>query len=124
MLLGLINLGSSSAFLAFVSVGVISLAVSYAIPISISMWHRRREVNAARWTMGAKVGWVVNVIAVLWIVFETVLFSMPQVLPVDEVTMNYAIVVFMGFMVLSAVWYGVYARKGELILWGLMMSGC
>ncbi|KAK0744916.1 amino acid/polyamine transporter I [Apiosordaria backusii] len=111
MLLGLINLGSSSAFLAFVSVGVISLAVSYAIPISISMWHRRREVNAARWTMGGKIGWVVNIIAVLWIVFETVLFSMPQVLPVNEVTMNYAIVVFVGFMVLSAVWYSVYARK-------------
>ncbi|KAK4173923.1 putative amino acid permease [Triangularia setosa] len=111
MLLGLINLGSSSAFLAFVSVGVISLAVSYAIPISISMWHRRREVNAARWTMGGKIGWIVNIIAVLWIVFETVLFSMPQVLPVDEVTMNYAIVVFLGFMVLSAVWYSVYARK-------------
>ncbi|KAK3378739.1 amino acid/polyamine transporter I [Lasiosphaeria ovina] len=111
MLLGLINLGSSSAFLAFVSVGVISLAVSYAIPICISMWHRRREVNGARWTMGPKIGWPVNAVAVLWIAFETVLFSMPQVLPVDEVTMNYAIVVFVGFMALSALWYGVYARK-------------
>lgn len=113
MLLGLINLGSSSAFLAFVSVGVISLAVSYAIPITISMWHRRQEVNSARWTMGATIGWPVNVIAVLWIAFETVLFSMPQLLPVTEVSMNYAIVVFVGFMVLSAAWYAVYARKGE-----------
>ncbi|KAK4161048.1 putative amino acid permease [Cladorrhinum sp. PSN259] len=111
MLLGLINLGSSSAFLAFVSVGVISLAVSYAIPIVISMWHRRKEVNAAPWTLGNKVGWVVNIIAVLWIAFETVLFSMPQVLPVDEVTMNYAVVVFVGFLALSAVWYVIYAGK-------------
>ncbi|KAK0636703.1 amino acid/polyamine transporter I [Bombardia bombarda] len=111
MLLGLINLGSSSAFVAFISVGVISLAVSYAIPISISMWHQRREVNAARWTMGGTIGWPVNALAVVWIAFECVLFSMPSVLPVTEVSMNYAIVVFMGFMFLSAVWYAVYAHK-------------
>jgi hypothetical protein len=115
MLLGLINLGSSSAFLAFVSVGVMSLAISYAIPISISMWHRRREVNAAKWSMGPTVGWLVNIIAVLWIAFEMVLFSMPTVLPVTEVSMNYAIVVFVGFMVLSGIWYLVYAHKGELL---------
>ncbi|KAM7198438.1 Amino acid permease domain containing protein [Naviculisporaceae sp. PSN 640] len=113
MLLGLINLGSSSAFLAFVSVGVIALAVSYAIPVVISMYHIRREVNNARWTMGPVIGWPVNILAVLFIAFECVLFSMPAIIPVDEVTMNYAIVVFFGFMFLSAVWYLVYAHKGE-----------
>ncbi|KAK3324013.1 amino acid/polyamine transporter I [Cercophora scortea] len=111
MLLALINLGSSSAFVAFISVGVISLAVSYAIPIAISMWHRRLEVDNARWTMGSSIGWPVNAVAVLWIAFECVLFSMPQVLPVTEVSMNYAIVVFAGFMALSAVWYAVYAHR-------------
>ncbi|KAI2632493.1 amino acid transporter [Hypomontagnella submonticulosa] len=111
LLLGLINLGSSSAFLAFVSVGVISLAVSYGIPICISLLHKRKEVNSARWTMGMYLGQVVNVLAVLWIAFEVILFSMPTALPVTEVSMNYAIVVFAGFMVLSAIWYGVYARK-------------
>ncbi|KAH9995146.1 amino acid transporter [Xylariaceae sp. FL0662B] len=111
MLLGLINLGSSSAFLAFVSVGVISLAVSYGIPITISLLYRRKEVNAAQWTMGRILGPVVNLLAVTWIAFELVLFSMPTALPVTESSMNYAIVVFVGFMVLSAVWYGIYARK-------------
>ncbi|KAJ4424405.1 hypothetical protein N0V82_000926 [Gnomoniopsis sp. IMI 355080] len=111
MLLGLINLGSSSAFLAFVSVGVISLAVSYGIPIAISMFHWRKDVNDARWTMGKTAGWAVNSIAMLWIAFETVLFSMPTTLPVTEVSMNYAIVVFFAFMVMSAIWYAVYARK-------------
>lgn len=113
MLLGVIYLGSSSAFLAFVSVGVISLAVSYGIPIFISVFHRRKDVNGARWTMGRKVGWVVNIVALAWIMFETVLFSMPTVLPVTASSMNYAIVVFFGFMCISAVWYAVYARKGR-----------
>lgn len=113
MLLGLINLGSSSAFLAFVSVGVISLAVSYGIPIAISMFYWRREVNAARWTMGKTVGWIVNSIAILWIAFETVLFSMPTTLPVTDISMNYASVVFFAFMAISAGWYAIHARKGE-----------
>lgn len=63
--------------------------------------------------MGSTVGWVVNIIALLWIVFEMILFSMPTVLPVTEVSMNYAIVVFFGFMAISATWYAVHARKGK-----------
>ncbi|KAI1813041.1 amino acid transporter [Poronia punctata] len=111
LLLGLINLGSSSAFLAFVSVGVISLAVSYGIPIAISLVYRRREVNKAQWRMPGGIGIVVNMIAVVWILFELVLFSLPTVLPVTGSSMNYAIVVFAGFMTLSAVWYSIGARK-------------
>jgi amino acid transporter len=111
MLLGLINLGSSSAFTAFVSVGVIALAVAYAIPISLSLFHGREEVNHAPWNCGSLVGSVANVIALAWIAFELVLFSMPTALPVTPVTMNYASVVFVGFMAISAVWYFVYARK-------------
>jgi amino acid transporter len=111
MLLGLISLGSSTAFLAFVSVGVMALAVTYAIPVIISMVQGRREVDVAPWHMQRMVGWVVNAIAVLWIAFEVVLFSMPSVLPVNEVTMNYASVVFVGIMAMSGVWYAAYAHK-------------
>ena len=111
MLLGLIYLGSSSAFVAFVSVGVMALAVSYAIPISISVIHRRKEVSTARWNCGPILGPIANGVALCWIGFEVVLFSMPTALPVTEVTMNYASVVFVGFMVISAVWYVIHARK-------------
>ncbi|KEF55425.1 uncharacterized protein A1O9_08175 [Exophiala aquamarina CBS 119918] len=111
MLLGLIYLGSTSAFTAFISVGVMSLAISYAIPIGISLWHRRKEVNTAPWNWGNSIGYTVNLVAVFWIMFEMVIFSMPVALPVTEVTMNYASVVFVGFMVISAVWYIIYARK-------------
>ncbi|KAK7419086.1 hypothetical protein QQX98_003588 [Neonectria punicea] len=122
MLLGLINLGSSSAFLAFVSVGVIALALSYGIPISLSVYHRRREVAAARWKMPNGLGWVVNSIALAWISFEVVLFAMPSVLPVTAVTMNYASVVLAGFLFISAVWYAIHARKGPPESAGLTMD--
>ncbi|CAH0052222.1 unnamed protein product [Clonostachys solani] len=110
-LLGLINLGSSSAFTAFVSVGVMALEVSYVIPVAISLFHGRRDVNSARFTCGPIIGTIVNYIAVAWIFFQVVLFSMPTVLPVTAVTMNYASVVFVGFAAISAVWYFIHARN-------------
>lgn len=113
MLLGIIYIGSSTAFLAFVSVRVQALAISYAIPIIVSLLHRRKEVNSARWTLGPLFGLIANLIAVIWIAFEVVLFSMPTALPVTEVTMNYASVVLVGFLALAGLWYAVHARKGK-----------
>lgn len=114
MLLGLINLGSSSAFLAFVSVGVIALQVSYAIPIGLSLiGDRRKQVNQARWNVGNKLGTTVNCVALCWICFEVVLFCMPGALPVTKVSMNYASVVLVGFACIAGGWYFAYARKGE-----------
>jgi len=111
MLLGLINLGSTSAFTAFVSVGVQALALAYAIPIAISLLNKREQVLKARWNLGRILGPIVNVIALLWITFELVLFSMPTALPVTPTTMNYASVVLVGFGAIAAVWYAVHSRK-------------
>lgn len=110
MLLGLINLGSTSAFTAFVSVGVQALALAYAIPIAISLLGRRRQVLKARWNLGNIVGPVANVIALAWIAFELVLFSMPSALPVTPTSMNYASVVLVGFGAIAAVWYAAHSR--------------
>ncbi|QDS76403.1 hypothetical protein FKW77_003911 [Venturia effusa] len=111
MLLGLINLGSTSAFTAFVSVGVQALAVSYAIPIAISLLNGRRDVSTAKWNCGSILGPIINIVALVWIAFEVVLFSMPTALPVSKVSMNYASVVLVGFMSLAAMWYFAFARK-------------
>jgi hypothetical protein len=111
MLLGLINLGSTSAFTAFVSVGVQALALAYAIPIAISLLNKRDQVLKAKWNLGRVVGPIVNVVALLWIAFEMVLFSMPTALPVTSITMNYASVVLVGLGAIAAVWYVVHSRK-------------
>lgn len=116
MLLGLINLGSSSAFTAFASVGVVGLAVSYAIPIGASLVRRREEVNKAVFNCGPVLGVIINIVALAWISFELVLFCMPTALPVTATSMNYASVVFVGFLLISAVWYVVHARKCEYSL--------
>lgn len=122
MLLGLINLGSSSAFTAFVSVGVIALAAAYAVPITLSLFHGRREVATAPWNCGHPLGTFSNIVALCWIAFQLVLFSMPVSLPVTEVSMNYASAVFAGFMAIAVFWYAVYARKCMFLYFSLAMA--
>lgn len=121
MLLALINLGSSTAFIAFVSVAVTAVEVSYLIPTVVSLLHGRKEVNSARFTCGPRIGPVVNWIAVIWILFQLVLFSMPAALPVTATTMNYSSVVFTTIGVFSIVWYFFHARRGKSIemFWAL-----
>jgi amino acid transporter len=115
MLLGLISLGSSTAFTAFVSMTTIALQVSYGIPIAISMWYRRSNVKQAQWKLPNIVGWIVNTIAIIWISFECVLFSMPVTMAISSPEeMNYASVVLIGLGILVTVWYLLHARKGKV----------
>lgn len=63
------------------------------------------------------IGYVVNIVSVAWIAFQLVLFSMPAAIPVTVVTMNYAAVVFVGFMFLSGVYYVVYGWRGKFLMY-------
>ncbi|PSR79930.1 hypothetical protein PHLCEN_2v6831 [Hermanssonia centrifuga] len=46
-------------------------------------------------------GWVVNINCILWTLFVSVLFSMPNYLPVDKSNMNYASLITGGVVILS-----------------------
>ena len=48
-------------------------------------------------------GWMVNIICVLWTLFITVLFCMPEYLPVNKNNMNYASVSFDYLLALCSV---------------------
>jgi amino acid transporter len=87
ILLGLVYLCSSAAFNAFAGVAVMCLGASYAMPVAISLMNARRDVHDAPFNLG-RFGTVINVVAVLWIMFVTVLFSMPAVIPVTRWSMS------------------------------------
>ncbi|KAI0318741.1 amino acid/polyamine transporter I [Amylostereum chailletii] len=109
VLLGLIYLGSSAAFNAFVGVAVICLGASYVMPVAVSLVEGRRQLVTAPYGLGSW-GILVNAVAVLWVLFSLVLFCMPAVIPVTKSSMNYASVVFVGFAMFSAVWYTIDGR--------------
>lgn len=104
MLVALIGLGSSSAFNAFLNVGIIGVDLAFGMPIAISLWSGRKLVKDAPWYAGT-VGKICNIISVLWVSFSLVLFSMPIAIPVDAVSANYAPVVLVFFMGFSTLWY-------------------
>lgn len=87
LLIGLIFLGSSAAFNAFVGVAVICLGASYAMPVGISLVMGRRDVKDAPFSLG-RWGRFINSMAVIWALFATILFCMPAVIPVTKVSMS------------------------------------
>ncbi|KAK3303907.1 amino acid/polyamine transporter I [Chaetomium strumarium] len=110
IVLGVIYFGSYTAFNAFSGVGVISLTVSYAAPIAVSMLEGRSQVRGAKFSLG-KFGWVANSVALAWSILAVPLFCMPAYIPVTASSVNYAPVVFVGFIVIASLWYAVWGRK-------------
>ncbi|KAI1452401.1 amino acid transporter [Annulohypoxylon moriforme] len=111
IILGVIYFGSSAAFNAFSGVGVIALTASYATPIVVSMLNGRQTVSTASFFLGS-LGWFCNIVAICWSLLAIPLFCMPSTVPVvDPTTMNYASVVFVGFIAISAGWYIAWGRK-------------
>ncbi|KAL4997432.1 amino acid/polyamine transporter I [Aspergillus recurvatus] len=111
LLIGLIYFGSSAAYNAFSGVGVILLTLSYACPIAVSLILRRREdIKHGSFDLGA-LGLFCNVVALAWTVLVIPLFNFPSYMSVTLETMNYACVVFVGIIVISAAWYWVWGYK-------------
>ncbi|KAJ5246526.1 hypothetical protein N7468_001509 [Penicillium chermesinum] len=104
ILLGLIYFGSSTAFNAFSGVGVITLTVSYACPIAVSVIGRRQQVENGDFNLG-KLGVFCNIVALV------PLFCMPSAVPATAETVNYAPVVFVAFIMIATAWYFIWGRE-------------
>lgn len=87
VLLGLLYLGSSAAFNAFVGVAATCLGASYAMPVAINLMEGRTHVKGAPAYLG-RWGVPLNVLAVLWTLFLIVIYSMPATLPVTRSSMS------------------------------------
>lgn len=55
-----------------------------------------------------KIGYAINVYAIIWTLFETGILIMPQLYPVDANTMNYAGPIMGGVVLVSGIWYMAY----------------
>ncbi|KAI0133628.1 amino acid/polyamine transporter I [Xylariales sp. AK1849] len=110
IILGLLYFGSSAAFNAFSGVGVITLTVSYIVPISVSLLDGRKTVKTGPFYLGA-FGTFANFVSIAWSLLVVPLFCMPSSIPVEAATMNYASVVFVAFSSISLIWYVAWGRK-------------
>ena len=93
-LLSLLNIGSSTAFNAIISLVALALYISYFFPILFLCWRRLSTSHPTPIPWGPfRLGWagpVINVAALCYIVFMLIWMPFPAFLPVDSVNMNYA----------------------------------
>ena len=110
--LSLINIGSSAAFNAFISVQVVALMLTYCISIACVIYRRvyhPATLPAARWSLG-RWGLAVNIAALAYATFAFFWCFWPNATPVDASSFNFAVVMFVGVIALSL---GVYWTKGR-----------
>ncbi|KAJ6079703.1 hypothetical protein N7467_009456 [Penicillium canescens] len=110
ILLGFIYFGSTAAFNAFSGVGVITLTVSYACPIAVSLAGGRKHIKNGQFDLGT-LGLVCNIVALAWSILVIPLFCMPTSIPVAAETVNYAPVVFVAFILIASAWYWVWGYE-------------
>lgn len=99
---GAIYVGSTTAFNSFISMSILSLNVTYAIPQGIVFFRGRKNVlpSTRQFNLGEIFGPFCNIFCVIWVSLYTVLFCLPTFLPAEVEDMNYVSVVVAGCVVI------------------------
>lgn len=111
-LLSLINIGSSTAFNAIISLNVGSLMYSYTISIGCMIWrklYRPHTLPPRRWSLG-KYGLGINIVGLMYVMFGFFWSFWPGTTPVTLDTFNWSVVLFVGFLIISST---IYIFKGR-----------
>lgn len=112
IIFGCIFLGSTSAFNAIVSASVVSLSISYAIPIAINCLRGRRMLPPTRsFVLPEWFAWFANILGLAYILLTSVLFVFPPDLPVTGSNMNYCVAVLAIVFIISMTQWIIDGRK-------------
>ncbi|MCJ1392781.1 hypothetical protein MMC18_005652 [Xylographa bjoerkii] len=107
---GAIQLGSKTAFTDLVGSFIILTTVSYALAIGPHLFTGRRNVPRGPFWMGS-LGFFVNAVSVILIIFFNIMFCFPYSFPPVVATMNYNSVILVGVLVITTAWWFAHARK-------------
>ncbi|KAK1086240.1 hypothetical protein LTR33_001663 [Friedmanniomyces endolithicus] len=113
LVLCLINLGSSDAFNAILSLAAVAQMATYSISISCVLYRRLTAPHLlpkAQWGL-KRWGVPVNAAGAAYAWFAFFWAFWPSATPVTETSMNYAVVMFGGVMILAMLYFVVTARK-------------
>ncbi|KAH8693565.1 amino acid/polyamine transporter I [Talaromyces proteolyticus] len=113
MLLSLINIGSTTAFNAIISVNVAALMFTYLAAISCVIYMRLREPHrlpVRRWSLG-RASLPVNVVGLGYVVFAMFWSFWPAAPGFVKESFNWSIVIFGGVLVVSLFMYAVHGRR-------------
>jgi amino acid transporter len=96
-----------AAYVAITSIAVIGLYISYVLPILLRLLVKNFQPgpwHLGRWSK------LIGIIAVIWVVFISILFMLPAAYPITWITFNYTPVVVLGTLIILVVWWRVSVR--------------
>lgn len=110
--IGLINIGSTVAFNAIVSLIIAGLFVSYltAIVLMILKRVKRETIDFGPWSLGWA-GLPINVVAACFLLISVVFSFFPPATPVTLMSMNWSCLMWGGSTLIGLVYYAVRGRK-------------
>lgn len=111
--LGLIYIGSTTAFYAITSLLTVALLQCYCLSIGCLLWRRifhpetlpRAQFSLGRW------GIPINCLAVFYSFWSFFWSFWPQLFPVTTLNFNWASVIFVSVLLISIVYYIIIGRK-------------
>lgn len=113
MVLSFINIGSSTAFSAIISLQLSSLMFTYGISIACVLYRRLTRPDLlprCRWSLG-RFGPMINAVA---LIYSTQVFFWcfwPITTPVDFTTFNWSVLMFMTLLIASGITYYFAGRR-------------
>lgn len=113
MVLGFIYLGNTTAFNAILSMSIISMYISYMLPIAYMLFGGRERLDShmlGPFKLGRGLGRVLNVVSLVWMTVAIVFSTFPTAMPVTPQNMNYSIVVLAGWLLFGIVYYAAYGH--------------
>lgn len=89
-IIGCVYLGSTTAFNAMISTGLILQQISYAMPTALLMYRGRSSkfLPSTRSFKLGPFGWVANIFTVLMAFIAVIFFNFPTVMPVTSSNMS------------------------------------
>lgn len=112
--MSLIDLGSSEAFDAIISLAAVAQMATYSLSISCVLWRRltaSETLPKASWGLGPR-GVLINSAAVAYSWFAWLWMFWPTAVPVSGPgEMNWAVVMFFGALAIAMVYFLFTARK-------------
>ncbi|KAL2050985.1 hypothetical protein ABVK25_008731 [Lepraria finkii] len=110
--IGLINIGSTAAFNAIVSLTIAGLFISYLTPIGLMIVKRVKgeTIEFGPWSLG-RAGFPVNTISAGSLIISVIFSFFPPSIPVTLVTMNWSCLMWGGSTLIGLAYYAVRGRK-------------
>jgi amino acid transporter len=113
VILSLINIGSTTAFSAIISLQLSSLLFTYIISIACVFYRRLTSpelLPKARWSLG-RFGPLVNGVSLVYCIYAFFWCFWPIVTPIDKTTFNWSSLMFTSLLIISGITYLVEGRR-------------